>query len=418
MRRDKVPKRPAGDNLRAVSLQVELNPIEKDALPVSVIQVLPLGEVQIRDSRENFYVTDVSVVSILSHFGEQSVDLMIDYDHGAYYGDNSVAAGWGEKMWAIVPNDLHDRVEPFIRKYGDRVGLILSEDEADWGIYVFVRWTAEAAEKIEKREYRYVSPVVFFSYTGVAEYLWNAAIVNMPAIDGMDALAASMMPAERPEEIQEDDVENPAESSAAGIAPPDDGAAGEPISPNPEKEDDMSLKAFAAAFYPDVDTEAEDFSEETFTETFTAEFEALRETASQHEALAAEFEQVKAERDEVAANLETVTAERDALQAVADEAEDARRKANISAAIESGKLAESQRPWAEENYEAFESLLESLGDHPLGPPQGKTVEVDEEGDDGLDLQIDTRAEKIRAYADENEVSFRDAYVALSKAGQI
>ena len=48
MTKKMVPAIPDGD-LRAVSLQVELNPIEKEDLPVSVIQVLPLNEVQVRD---------------------------------------------------------------------------------------------------------------------------------------------------------------------------------------------------------------------------------------------------------------------------------------------------------------------------------------------------------------------------------
>ena len=162
----KIPSQPNQGDLRAVSFQVELHPIEKDQLPVSVVQVLPYGDVIIRDARENFVVSDISVLSILSHWGATSVDMAIDYDHGMYYGDNNTAAGWGEKMWAMVPQDAYDRIAPFVEQYGDQVGLIASDKEEDWGIYLLVRWTEPAAELIRSREYRYISGRAAYSLDG------------------------------------------------------------------------------------------------------------------------------------------------------------------------------------------------------------------------------------------------------------
>jgi phage I-like protein len=407
------PERPSG-SMRAVRFQVELNPIEKDALPVSVVQVLPYGDVILRDSRENFVVSDISVLTILSHFGETTVDLAFDYDHGMYYGDNNDASGWGEKMWAVIPREAHDRIAPFLDAYGDRVGLVASDEEEDWGIYVFVRWTEKAAEKIRAREYRYVSPVVFFSFTGEAEYLWNVAIVNNPAIDGMGALAASMMPVERNNEEQEQ-----AESSAACSDNPPDGTAGAPIAPKELQLEvsSMDFKAFASIIRPEVDTEDEGFDAETFVSDVVNEITELRERVNENAALAAEFEQVKADRDETREALGIAGAENAELRERVEAFEASSRESVVDRAIESGKLAKSQRDWAIANYPAFEQLLETLGDgQRLGPPQGGTVgETKNEGDlqpvTGLDVPT------IKSYAKENGLTFEAAYIQLKKAGR-
>jgi phage I-like protein len=422
-----VPEKPQAEGLSAIAFQVELNPVEKEALPVSVIQVLPLGEVQIRDSRSNFHVTELSVLSILGHFGMTSVDLAIDYDHGMYYGDNNEAAGWGEKVWAIVSPEAAERLEPFLSQFDDRVALLTSEDEAEHGIYVFVRWTEAAAEKIAAREYRYISPVVFFSFTGEAEYLWNAALVNNPAIDGMDALAASALPPKRElVEVDEDELSDSdldvtsgeAESSAACQNQPDDGTAAEPNSAEENsKEDIMDLKAFAASIRPDLDTEAEDFNAEVFMAEAAEEMTNLRERDEEHTALAAENEQVKADRDEAREALEATGKENVDLreQVAAFEAEG--QKAQVEAAIADGRIAESQREWALANFPAFETLLETLGDEQkLGPPQGSAIDAKTE--EPLEEGEEFSVESIKAYQKENGLdTFEAAYIALRKASK-
>ena len=55
-----------------------------------------------------------------------------------------------------------------------------------------VEWTERATQMIEGGEYRYISPV--FAYdkkTGKVKWLLHAALTNNPALDGMDAVAAS-----------------------------------------------------------------------------------------------------------------------------------------------------------------------------------------------------------------------------------
>jgi hypothetical protein len=411
---------PSDGDVRAVSFQVELNPIEKDQLPVSVVQVLPFGEVQIRDARENFNVSAISVLNILSHFGGQSVDMAIDYDHGMYYGDNNTAAGWGEKMWAVVPQDVADRISPFIAAYGeDRISIVTSDKAEDLGVYILVRWTEAAAEKIAAREYRYISPVVFFSYSGDAEYLWNAALVNSPAIDGMDALAASILPAKRAADDEGgivDNVEDPV-VSAAGATPPKAGAAPgtKPGNEEAEKETNMDLKAFAAMVRPEADVEAEDFNSEVFLAGVAEELSSLREMCSEVEALAAENVRVKAEMQETAEALSNANKEIEDLNSQIVESEKVSEAATIDQAIKDGLLAESQREWATENFEPFESLLGTLADKPQGPPQGKDVEAgadDTSLENGLEASQDVS--KIKAYATEHGCSFEKAYVELSR----
>lgn len=62
-------------------------------------------------------------------------------------------------------------------------------DDGVWATNI--QWTAAARQMIESGEYRYTSPV--FTYdekTGEVTSLFNVALTNTPAIDGMDAVAA------------------------------------------------------------------------------------------------------------------------------------------------------------------------------------------------------------------------------------
>lgn len=386
------PQKPQGDNLRAIVFQVELEPIASSELPVSVAQVLPVGDVHVVDGRGDFRVSELSVVSILHYFGSTRTDLAFDYDHGMYYGDNMLAAGWGEKVWAIVPEEWVSRIKPFLSAYSEDRVDVMAGDESVQGVYVFTRWTAGAAEKIQSREYRYISPVVFFNYAGEAEYIWNAALVNAPAIDGMEPLAASRLPAARAIETETlTEAVEPAEMKGA---------------------ENMKMETFAAVLDIDVDPTAEDFDAEAFSAKVEEALGGLKERAEQAEALAAENLQVKVERDEANEALAATVAERDALRKAQEQAESERRNLVLEAAISDGRLAASQREWAEGNWDAFEALLPTLTANPSGPPQG---EEHAHGTQPDDLGDDDPSEKvIKAYAKEHSCSFTDAFIALGK----
>ncbi|WP_336195585.1 phage protease [Hafnia paralvei] len=61
------------------------------------------------------------------------------------------------------------------------------------GLFADVKWTARAASLIQADEYRYVSPTFRYDEQGNVRELVNAALTNMPVLDGMRQVAASLM---------------------------------------------------------------------------------------------------------------------------------------------------------------------------------------------------------------------------------
>jgi phage I-like protein len=93
---------------------------------------------------------------------------VVDYEHqtllAAQNGHPAPAAGWFSKL-----------------------------EWRESGLFAIdVEWTERATQMIEGGEYKYISPV--FAYdkkTGKVLRLLHAALTNNPALDGMDAVAAS-----------------------------------------------------------------------------------------------------------------------------------------------------------------------------------------------------------------------------------
>jgi len=61
------------------------------------------------------------------------------------------------------------------------------------GLFADVTWTTRAASLIQADEYRYVSPTFRYDEQGNVRELVNAALTNMPVLDGMRQVAASLM---------------------------------------------------------------------------------------------------------------------------------------------------------------------------------------------------------------------------------
>lgn len=61
------------------------------------------------------------------------------------------------------------------------------------GLFADVKWTERAASLIQADEYRYVSPTFRYDEQGNVRELVNAALTNMPVLDGMRQVAASLM---------------------------------------------------------------------------------------------------------------------------------------------------------------------------------------------------------------------------------
>ena len=118
------------------------------------IQILPLGKVELRDSRRPFEVNQADLEAIIAKFKADGLDLVVDYEHQSLGGDKAPAAGWIKELQA-----------------------------RDDGLYARVEWTAAARQHIEAQEYRYYSPVLKLEpKTRRPLALMHAALTNTPAM--------------------------------------------------------------------------------------------------------------------------------------------------------------------------------------------------------------------------------------------
>lgn len=137
------------------------------------IKLLPMGKLPLRDGRGPYFVDDLAhaqriVDATNAQAGAQQ--LMIDYDHQSIFGAKpdvggvAPAAGWLSNFTA----------------------------QAD-GVWADVEWTTPAQQRLEAREYRYLSPTFKADpKTGRIQFIFNAAVTNTPAIDGLPAIAAQL----------------------------------------------------------------------------------------------------------------------------------------------------------------------------------------------------------------------------------
>jgi phage I-like protein len=140
------------------------------AAPVE-IQLFPAGEFRARDGRpaelSAWRLDESNATTLVAAADERKTDYAIDYEHQSLNtlknGQPAPAAGWFKSLaW----------------KQGK-------------GLFAAVEWTERAREMIAAREYRFISPV--FGYdkaTGAVRHLFNAALTNNPALDGMDDVLA------------------------------------------------------------------------------------------------------------------------------------------------------------------------------------------------------------------------------------
>ena len=136
------------------------------------IQLSPIGKFRATDGRPHdvphWFIDAALAAQIIAEFEARANRAVVDYEHqtllAAQNGQPAPAAGWfGKLEWR--ESGLYD---------------------------VDVEWTERATQMIEGGEYKYISPV--FAYdrkTGKVKRLLHAALTNNPALDGMDAVAAS-----------------------------------------------------------------------------------------------------------------------------------------------------------------------------------------------------------------------------------
>ena len=140
------------------------NAVSQDQTPAlpEWIRVLPRGAVELSDHREPFMVDKASLESMAADFRSRGVDLVIDYEHQSLQGERAPAAGWIKELEA-----------------------------RDDGLWARVDWTRQAREYLEKKEYRYFSPVLRLDpETRRPVALMHMGLTNVPAIKHLPPLVA------------------------------------------------------------------------------------------------------------------------------------------------------------------------------------------------------------------------------------
>ncbi len=126
-----------------------------------VIPIIPLGHVV--SSKGPFDVDDESLRAMKAQIAQRGVDLVVDYEHQTLKGTQAPAAGW-------------------VKELSIKDGYIVAK----------VEWTPPAAQYLENKEYRYISPVVNVRKSdNKAMGLHSLALTNTPAIEDMKAIVNS-----------------------------------------------------------------------------------------------------------------------------------------------------------------------------------------------------------------------------------
>ncbi len=145
--------------------------------PFPEIRLLPDGAFAARDGRPGsltggtlnaWTLSQPFAARLLDLWRHRETPLVIDYEHQSlnarHNGQPAPAAGWIEAL-----------------RY-----------EAGQGLFAQVRWTESATAFIQRDEYRFISPVFAFDpQTGEVLELKGAALTNLPALDGLGAVAAT-----------------------------------------------------------------------------------------------------------------------------------------------------------------------------------------------------------------------------------
>lgn len=145
--------------------------------PFPEIRLLPDGAFAARDGRPGtltggnlnaWNLSGPGAEHVLDQWRRRETPLAIDYEHQSlnarHNGQPAPAAGWIESL----------RYEP------------------GQGLFASIRWTEGAKAFIEQDEYRFISPVFSFNpQSGDVLELKGAALTNVPALDGLGAVAAT-----------------------------------------------------------------------------------------------------------------------------------------------------------------------------------------------------------------------------------
>jgi phage I-like protein len=137
------------------------------------LQLLPIGRVDLRDGRGPYFLSAENAADVIEATRRQAgrTDILVDYDHQHHFGVKEGVAAQAPAAGWIKPDSLT----------ADAQGI--------WGE---VEWTPAAAERLQAREYRYVSPLFAFDpKTRAVRALLAASLTNVPAIESLAAAASA-----------------------------------------------------------------------------------------------------------------------------------------------------------------------------------------------------------------------------------
>lgn len=140
-------------------------------------QLLPYGEFAARDGRpgpgQTWKVSNESGRALAAQLNTiaAKTPVVIDYEHqtltAAEKGHLAPASGWIQR----------------------------AEWRDNQGLFATVQWTAAAAARIDAKEYLFISPVIAYDDAGNVTGVLMAALVNYPALTGMDPALSSALSA-------------------------------------------------------------------------------------------------------------------------------------------------------------------------------------------------------------------------------
>jgi phage I-like protein len=151
------------------------------------VQLLPSGEFRSRDGRPPecaHWVTNAEIAArLIADIAGLANPVVIDYEHqtllSADNGQPAPAAGWFTAA-----------------------GMQWREG---FGLFATVEWTERAKLHIEAGEYKYLSPVIAYDKkSGAIKKIFNAALTNNAAIDGMEEVTARLTAALTQEKLTMD----------------------------------------------------------------------------------------------------------------------------------------------------------------------------------------------------------------------
>jgi len=287
------------------------------------IQILPYGHIE--TPKGDFIVDEESIDAIIREFEKQKNDIVIDYEHQTL-ADPPVAApaaGWIKKL---------------INKGKD-------------GLWAVVEWTDKARQMIAAKEYKYISPVFLkrVSDNKVLKLI-NAALTNLPNIDGMVPLVNKAINIEKEERHMKELLKT--------LGLPEDAKEEEAILAVNKLKESSTQKTVASKAV----LEALGLKENAAESEIIGTIMAMKQSHSTVEQLTSELTEIK-----------NKLAEKEASDAV-------------DKAMQEGKITPAQKDWAKEYAKSdLAGFHVFVSKAPVIVPVGQKVSTDKkEGDGQLD----------------------------------